>query len=141
MGRKKGNVVVDLIVGLFQIAFALASFAVLAVVGLVKLFGSVSGGKKSSGTPPGNPEANAPSRPTFADFHHTGATKEESFSNYLAALGVPPKPKFKQFSHSGSTYEESQENFLNALQEWRDKYEVTVYGSRWEDDHDDADDE
>lgn len=134
MARKGSNPAIDLLVGLFKIPFLPASGLIGALVGLVKLV-SLAVGKKPE---PSESAASSKNRkPTFEDFHHTGATKEESFANYLKALGVPPKPRFKQFSRSGSTYEESQQNFLNALQEWKDKYEVLVYGSRWEDGEDD----
>ena len=135
MGKKGGASVIDLFVGLFKIAIGLVGLVGLVLVAVVKLVGLAVGSKKPP--EPGGTKPDANRRPTFEDFHHTGATKEESFNNYLAALGVPPKPKFKQFSHSGDTYEKSQENFLNALQEWRDNYEVTVYGHRWEDAHGD----
>ena len=138
MGKKSSGSIIDLFVGLFQIAAGLFGLAVLAigVIGwLVRLAFSVATGISVATGREDKPSAGGrkSGKVTFEDFHYTGDTKEESFANYLNAIGVPSKPKFKQFSGSGSTYEESQQNFLNALDDWRDKYEVQVYGHRWDD--------
>jgi len=138
MGRKGSDSVIDLFVGLFKIAFGLIGLVGMALVGLVKIVRFAVGKKAESSE---ELASTGGRKPTLEDFHYTGDTKEESFANYLNALGVPPKPKFKQFSRSGSTVEESQQNFLNALQEWKDKYEVLVYGSKWEDGDDENDDD